>query len=219
MSDIVRLINELGAILNRTMKIIITLFAFLLFLQSCENSDYETEEIKAIGEISNDYLVKEDLSKILDIPDSILGHKVDKLSIDSLDIKVYFSDALLPIAQEREDNLWMFKDNNFSKSDSIIFYKIVNSKMFKNLEYREFDKRKIILEKPYQQSNYSEVKTIANKPYKILKFSRICFDEKKENGVVVIEILDGTEYGTMSGFNGAILIKKRNNKWEYVQKK
>lgn len=201
------------------MRTIITLLV-LLCLQSCKkNSDYELEEIKAIGEISNDYLVKEDLSKILDVPDSILGQKVDKPSIDSLDIKVYFSDALSPIAQEREDNLWMFRDNSFSKSDSIIFYQIVNSKMFKKLEYREFDKRKIILEKPYQQSNYSEVKTIANKPYKILKFSRICFDEKKENGVVVIEMLDGTEYGTMSGFNGAILIRKRNNKWEYVQKK
>jgi hypothetical protein len=201
------------------MKTITFLLILLLSLQSCNKiSEYEAEEMKALEEISNDYLVKEDLSKIINLPDSMFGGKVYKPNLDSLDIKVYLSDALLPIAQEKEDNSWMFMDNDFSKSDSIIFYKIVNSKKFKELGYKEFDKKQIILKKPYSQSSYSEIKKHADKPYKILKFSRICFDEKMENGIVVVEILDGLEYGTMSGFNGAILIRKKNNHWEYIQK-
>ena len=162
---------------------------------------------------------KEDLSKIINLPDSMLRRKVHKPNLDSLDIKVYLSDALLPIAQEKEDNSWMFKNNNFSNRDSIVFYKIVNSKKFQELNYRDFDKRKITFKKPYHQSNYSEIKAYADKPYKILKFSRICFDEKMENGIVVVEMLEGLEYGTMSGFNGAILIKKKNNHWEYIPQK
>ncbi len=43
----------------------------------------------------------------------MLGRKVHKPNLDSLNIKVYLSDALLPIAQEKEDNSWMFKNNNF----------------------------------------------------------------------------------------------------------
>jgi len=30
-------------------------------------------------------------------------------------------------------------------------------------------------------------------------------------------LLTGLEYGTQSGYNGAILIKKENNKWIYTQ--
>ncbi|WP_026727530.1 hypothetical protein [Flavobacterium denitrificans] len=190
------------------------LFVFLLVisLQSCEDS-YKTEELKAIEDISNDFLIKKDLDVLLNVPDSIDHIKVYKPNVDSLDIKVYLSDALVPIAQEKEDNLWMFKNNNFSKSDSIVFYGIVNSSRFKGLRYREFDKKKIKLKKPYSQSEISEVKIVADQEYKILKFSRVCFDTDKQNGIVVVELLTGLEYGTQSGFNGSILIKKKNNKW------
>jgi len=193
------------------------LFVFLLVisLQSCEDS-YETEELKAIEDISNDFLIKKDLDKLLNVPDLIDHIKVYKPNVDSLDIKVYLSDALVPIAQEKEDNLWMFKNNGFSKSDSIVFYGIVNSSRFKELGYRDFDKKKIKLKKPYSQSEISEVKIVADQEYKILKFSRVCFDAGKQNGIVVIELLTGLEYGTQSGFNGSILIKKKNNKWVCV---
>lgn len=193
------------------------LFVFLLVisLQSCEDS-YETEELKAIEDISNDFLIKKDLDKLLNVPDSIGHIKVYKPNVDSLNIKVYLSDALVPIAQEKEDNLWMFKNNGFSKSDSIVFYGIVNSSRFKELGYRDFDKKKIRLKKPYSQSEISEVKIVADQEYKILKFSRVCFDADKQNGIVVVELLTGLEYGTQSGFNGSILIKKKNNKWVCV---
>ena len=193
-------------------------FLLVIALQGCKNNySYENEELKAIEDISNDFLIKKDLNKLLDVPDSIDHVKVYKPNIDSLNINVYLSDALIPIVQEKEDNLWMFKNNQFSKSDSIVFYGIVNSNRFKELGYRDFDKTKIKLRKPYSQSEISEVKIVADQEYKILKFSRVCFDDEKQNGVVVVELLTGLEYGTQSGYNGAILIKKENNKWIYTQ--
>ena len=150
----------------------ILVFLIAISLQSC-NDSYEIEELKAIDDISNDFLIKKDLNKLLNVPDSIDHIAVYKPNIDSLNIKVYLSDALIPIAQEKEDNLWMFKNNKFSKSDSIIFYGIVNSSRFKELQYRDFDKKKIKLKKPYSQSEISEVKIVADQEYKILKFSRV----------------------------------------------
>lgn len=194
------------------MKKFLLVFLIAIILQSC-NDSYEIEELKAIEDISNDFLIKKDLNTLLNVPDSIDHIAVYKPNIDSLNIKVYLSDALIPIAQEKEDNLWMFKNNEFSKSDSIIFYGIVNSNRFKELQYRDFDKKKIKLKKPYSQSEISEVKIVADQEYKILKFSRVCFDAEKQNGIVVVELLTGLEYGTQSGFNGSVLIKKKNNKW------
>ena len=202
------------------MRKIQILFIFIICLQSCNrNSEYEAEELKALEEVSSDFLFKKDFNIRMNPPELIVKGKITETIADSSAIRVFISDALLPINQEKEDNLWMFKDNNFSKTDSIMFYQISNSKKFKELGYREFDKQKINLKKPYIQSEYSEIKKYADKPYKILKFSRICFDINKENGIVVIEMLEGSEYGTMNGYNGAILIKKKNNRWHYVQKK
>jgi hypothetical protein len=202
------------------MRKIQILFILITCLQSCNrNTEYEAEELKALEEISSDFLFKEDFNKRMNPPPIVLNGKITETIADSSAIRVFVSDALLPINQEKEDNLWMFKDNNFSKTDSINFYQISNSKKFKELDYREFDKQKINLKKPYIQAQYSEINKYADKPFKILKFSRICFDLNKKNGVVVIEMLEGSEYGTMNGYNGAILIKKENNRWHYVQKK
>ena len=144
---------------------------------------------------------------------------VIKPNIDTMNIKVYISDALMPISQIKEDNEWMFKDNNFSIGDSIKFYEIRNSQMFGKLKYAEIDKSKIKLIKPYEQFRKSQIKVYADEEYKILKFSRVCFDQKKENGIVVIEYLVGFESGMSSGYNGALLIKKINNEWKFVEKK
>jgi hypothetical protein len=48
------------------------LLAFLIAisLQSC-NDSYEIEELKAIEDITNDFLIKKDLNKLLNVPDSI----------------------------------------------------------------------------------------------------------------------------------------------------
>ncbi|TCN55607.1 hypothetical protein D0809_16255 [Flavobacterium circumlabens] len=193
------------------MKITTSIFIILFFF-GCQKS-YEKEEVKAIEDITNDYLKKNHLDKYYLNPPDFFGKPTPKANIDKLDFKVYLSDALMPINQIREDNKWMFKNNDFIKSDSIIFYGIMNSKKFKDLEYREYDKSKIKLIKPYKQFNEDA------KPeddYSKILFSRVCFDEKMENGIVVINYLIGNESGYTNGYNMALLIKKKNNKWSYV---
>lgn len=197
-------------------KFLIIFFSIVII--SC-NDSYEKEELKAIEDITNDYLKRNDLDKILNPPKFSDDQIVIKPNIDTLNIKVYLSDALLPISQIKEDNEWMFKNNSFSASDSIKFYGIRDSKTFKKLEYIEINKSKIKLIKPYRQFEKSQIKVSADEEYKILKFSRVCFDEKRENGIVVVEYLVGYESGTMSGFHGALLIKKVNNQWTFVGRK
>lgn len=193
------------------MRVIATILLILTFL-SCQKS-YEKEELKAIEEIANDYLKKNHLDQYYLNPPDFFGKTTPKANIDTLDFKVYLSDALMPIDQVREDNKWMFKNNNFKKSDSIIFYGIMDSKKFKELEYREYDKSKIRLIKPYKQFD-EEIKP--EDDYSKILFSRVCFDERMENGIVVIDYLIGNENGYTSGYNMALLIKKKNNKWSYV---
>ncbi len=106
------------------MKIIISILIILSFF-GCQKA-YEKEEVKAIEEITNDYLKKNHLDKYYLNPPDFFGKPAPKANIDTLDFKVYLSDALMPINQIRKDNKWMFKNNDFSKSDSIIFYGIMN---------------------------------------------------------------------------------------------
>lgn len=196
------------------MRIITLIFIIVTFF-SCQKA-YEKEEVKAIEEITNDYLKKNHLDKYYLNPKDFFGKPTTKASIDTLDFKLYLSDALMPISQIREDNKWMFKNNDFNKSDSIIFYGIMDSKKFKELEYREYDKSKIKLIKPYKQFN-EDIKP--NDDYSKILFSRVCFDEKMENGIVVIDYLIGNESGYTNGYNMALLIKKKNNKWSYVSRR
>ncbi|TCN50016.1 hypothetical protein D0809_24020 [Flavobacterium circumlabens] len=178
-------------------NIILIIFSFV-FLNCGRN--YEIEEDKAINDIVNDYLKNSRESNIN------VGEK-----------NVFISDALIPISQIKEDDELMFINNSFKPSDSIIFYQIVNSNTFKNLKYREFNKGNLQLDKPYKQSKKSDLKVTDENVLKIIKLSRICFDDNMENGVAVIEYMVGNEYTTENGYNGALLLKKVNNKWTYVR--
>lgn len=179
----------------------------------------DKEELDAITDIANDYLEKNVLKEILEPRDIYSDKPLEKLNIDSLDLKVYLSDALLPIAQVKQDNEWMFNDNYSGTPDSAIFYDIVNSEEFGKLTYREFDKKEIRLIKPFRQFEKSQEKVTTEESYSILNFSRVCFDIKKQNGVVVIEYLQGFTSGSMNGYHMALLIKKKNNKWTYIPRK
>ena len=199
------------------MRKIFVLFMFTILLTSCKD-DYEQEELKAIEDVANDYLKTNDL--LLNPTKFFDDQVIVKPNIDSLDIKVYFSDALLPISQVKEDSEWMFTDNNLKKaSDSITFFSILNSQRFKDLKFREFAKSKLKLERPYTQFKSSQTKFTADEEYRVLNFSRVCFDDKRENGIVVIEYLVGYESGTSSGYHNSLLIKKKNGKWTYVRRK
>jgi|TARA_B110000093_G_C12788131_1_gene333482 hypothetical protein len=202
---------------------IIILIVFIISLISCD-SNYEKEEFKAIEDITYNYLVKNHLNKIKEEPYLNYENDIEEvyekpLNLDTLDLKVYLSDALLPISQVKEDNDWMFNDNYFRTKDSAIFYSIVNSKEFKNLKYREFKKNKIKFIKPYRQFEKSNEKLEENEEYSLLSFSRVCFDEKRENGVVVIEYRNGNKGYTSYGNHMAFLIKKTGEKWEYIPRK
>jgi hypothetical protein len=199
------------------MRKIFVLLMFTILLTSCKD-DYEQEELKAIEDVANDYLKTNDL--LLNPTKFFDDQVIAKPNIDSLDIKVYFSDALLPISQVKEDNEWMFTDNDFKKaSDSISFFSILNSQTFKDLKFREFEKSKLKLKRPYTQFKSSQTKFTADEEYRVLNFSRVCFDDKRENGIVVIEYLVGFESGTSSGYHNSLLIKKKNGKWTYVRRK
>jgi len=198
-------------------KFLSIIFICLVFT-GC-NDNYENEEIVAIEDLTNDYLERNILKEILEPSDIFNDKPSPKPNIDTLDLKVYLSDALIPIAQVKQDNEWMFNDNYFGTPDSAIFYGIVHSINFKKLNYREYDKREIQLIKPFRQFEKSQAKVIADESYTILNFSRVCFDSKKENAVVVIEYLQGFTSGSMSGYHMALLIKKKGNKWTYIPRK
>jgi hypothetical protein len=200
--------------MNKLLNIIL----ITLILCGC-NDNYDKDELDAITDITNDYLERNILQETLTPHDLFSDKPLAKPNIDSLDLKVYISDALIPIAQIKEDNEWMFNDNYFGTSDSAIFYGIVNSEKFRQLGYKEFDKQKVTLIKPFRQFGKSQEKIIADEVYTILNFSRVCFDNNKENGVVVIEYLQGLESGTRNGYHMALLIKKKNNKWTYIPRK
>ena len=154
------------------MKRIILTF-FLISLISC-NNNYEKEEFKALEDITNNYLLKNHLNKMREKSQIFSENEIEEiyekpLNIDTLDLKVYLSDALLPISQVKEDNEWMFDDNYFGTKDSTIFHSIVNSRDFENLKYREFEKSKIQFIKPYRQFEKSNEKLKENEDENAVK--------------------------------------------------
>lgn len=199
-----------------------TLLLIFFTLVSCKNS-YENEELKAIEDITNEFLKENDLKIILNPPPGPDGKPSWVTNVDSLDIKVVFSHKLVSINDHKKSNTWMFKNNSFTKSDSLIFYQIINSKLFEKLEKRSFNKNSLKLAKPYRQVEKEEIEL--NEGFPNIKYSRICFDEKRQNGVVVIDFLNDVKTddssqiaGTGSGFNGVLLIRKVNNKWVIINK-
>ena len=186
-------------------------FIILIICASCKN-DYENEEIKALTDITNDYLKRSHLN----LQKEYL--KLDTLQIDNseLDFDVYISDALIPIKQIKEDNEWMFS-NNFSKKNSILFNELINSEKFNSLTYREFDKTKIKLEKPYNQMLIKNDKTLSGKEYLMFNYSRVCFNDKMDKGIVVIDYKIGDRYGFNQGYNMSLILTKSNGKWTYIK--
>ncbi|WP_457617673.1 hypothetical protein [Lutibacter sp.] len=188
-------------------KIYYIIFTLLIF--SC-NRSYEREEIKVIIDFTNSYLKKEHLQKLENY--ELICSENKKL--DSFNLNIYISDYLLPISKIREDEKWMF-DDNYSGKDSIIFRNILNSKKFNELTYREFDKNQIKLIEPYKQ--IIEYKPLDD--YIRIRFSRVCFDKKRENAIVLIEYNFHCDKFNVSGFERPYLLRKIKNKWNYIPTK
>jgi hypothetical protein len=191
-------------------KIIILLISLTIF--GCKNS-YEKEEFNAIQSILNNYLKLEYLeNKPFAENDNIKSDKVYNTKI-----KVYISDALIPISQIKEDEYWMFTNNFRFAENKNAFNEIINSTKFKKLRYREIKKKQIELINPYEQSENSRVDLKNEEKYNILSFSRVCFDYQMENGIVVINESIGRKGGKIQGNHKVLLIKKVDGKWVYIE--
>jgi hypothetical protein len=191
-------------------KIIILLISLTIF--GCKNS-YEKEEFNAIQSILNNYLKLEYLeNKPFEENENIKSDKIYNTKI-----KVYISDALIPISQIKEDEYWMFTNNFRFAENKNKFNEIINSTIFKKLRYREIKKKQIELINPYEQSENSRVDLKNEEKYNILSFSRVCFDYQMENGIVVINESIGRKGGKIQGNHKVLLIKKVNGKWVYIK--
>ena len=202
--------------MKTVLKIILVIF-ISISLFSCNK--YEEEELKAIQDISNNYLDKNDLQKILNPPNFSNEIEIEKPDINKLNLKVYISDELRPIMQIKEDNEWMFKNNNMSKKDSVAYFNLVNSEKFKSLKYRTFDKTKIKFIKPYHYFDYTKQKLKDGENYNYLSFSRFCFDEDYNFGVTVIDYHVSSNGYSFMGYNMSLLIKKIDGKWKIIAPK
>jgi len=192
-------------------------FAFLLliFLFGCKN--YNSEEFNAIQDFTNEYLLTKHLPEILDLipppPPGVMALQKSKPNIDSLDFKVYISDALLPIAQIKKDNRNLFNKTLKSTKSDNVFKAITKSHRFTNLGYREIEKSKIHLTKPYREifDIQSEIKE--NDEYVEFYFSRVCFDTDYNYGLIFVNY-NVFRNGMGTGQIGIYLIHKVNSKWK-----
>jgi hypothetical protein len=210
------------------LNLIILCFLYLVTL-SCTRR-YEAEEFKAYQDITNKYLAVHDLHDLLYPPPepgpqdftnsrNIVPVKVDSLKlIDSLKIKVFISDALLPISQIKEDDDWMFKDSIVYKVHDSIFLSIMNTDRFKRLKYRELNKNELVLNKPYYQIFNPRKEIGTDEKYLLFNFSRICFNHDFTFGLVLIEFQRGTDsYYGIGQLKVFLIRKNQKNIWEIIE--
>jgi len=194
-----------------------TLFLLIsLSIISCRKP-YEKEEFYAIQNILNDYLKREYLENEIRPYIHLKEETNSKFNTDSTEIKVYISDALIPISQIKEDEYWMFINNYSDPENKKIFKQIINSDQFKKLRYREIDKKNIKLINPYKQAESSIILLKNKEKYHIFNFSRVCFDNQKKNGIIVLNESIGKNGLEIQGNYKALLIKKKNKKWTYIK--
>ena len=202
------------------MKIILLLFSILI-LTDCSNRDYIQIEDKAIQDITNDYLKSNHLRKNRLKPPPPPSE--DNIQID-FDIKeekqdvykVYVSDALLPISQIKEDNQRMFNEMYKTPKLDSLFNSLMLTNEFDNLAYREFDKKRMIFLKPYQQFTDHKNEIGKEEEYLIFSFSRISFSADYKFGLVVINYRFGWPNGNGGGSHRPYLIENVNNEWKLI---
>jgi hypothetical protein len=199
-----------------------------LFLLSCDanniglkdDTEYRELEFEALEDLTNQYLRQVHLSHLKDYENMMSEINNEKPPVFNFkDLPVYISDALVPIAQIEEDEKWMFEDRYKDNKNKQLFQKIINSKQFKTLFYREFNKSDMILDEPFKQVYETPPNLKKDQEYVILNFSRVCFDKKREKGVVVIHYTHGYDNGKNSGNHGVYMIEKKVDGWIYIQPK
>lgn len=199
----------------------IYLLLLTLIIFGCTDNRYNKIEVAAIQDISNDYIKIKHRRKWPKPPpppptdnDEI---QIDfKISEEQDVYKVFLSDALLPISQLKEDNEWMFDKLYETPIFDSLFNSITNSERFEKLGYREFEKKNVTFNEPYQQFVDRKKEVGQDEEYLIIGFSRICFNKDFTLGLVVIDYKYGWPNGTGGGFHRPYLIKVENDRWKVI---
>lgn len=200
------------------MRILIFFFSFIL-ISGCEShKSYEIEEDKAIQDVINSYI-----THYIEEANRLPGHSrfdsaVLQRDLNHEKIQVYISDALIPISQMFEDDIWMASENYDDPALESEFSKLYRSDKFRKLNYREFNKNEINLTFPLVQCIDCDDNISEDQQYSLISLSRICFNEERDMGLVVIHYGVGYESSNMSGHFGPFLIKKQQDNWTIIPK-
>jgi hypothetical protein len=201
----------------------IVLIIVLVFC-SCENS-YEKEESQAIRDITDAFIIKEHWNEVVDPPFPILGMKLPRAAIDSHEVQVVFCDTLSAFSEISSKKRFVFDNNRYNGADQATLRKIIDQEQFGQLPSRKISIKTVDLPKHFRNVGRSQLKH--GDFYLNLKFSRICFDEKMENGLVVLDM--GTGFQGNSKLRQLFptykervntqltLIKKVDGKWKMVE--
>ncbi len=179
-----------------------------------EREKYKNEEFAAIESIVNNYLKTYRLPELLDQTNYPGLPLLPKLSLDTIDAKVYLSDGLMPLAQTKEDDESTYQPDKADSYD-VVYKKLMSSPTFSELGYREFNKKAITLQRPFRQIFRPKRDVKEEEQYSELKLSRICFDEKLNRGMLYLWFSQGSSSATTSHVT-LLLIEKKKDKWVIV---
>ncbi|GAB4029733.1 hypothetical protein [Spirosoma jeollabukense] len=179
-----------------------------------EQEKYQDEEFNAIESVVNDYLKIYRLPELLDQRNYPILPLLPKPSIDTIDAKVYLSDALMSLAQTKEEDESTYHPDKANSFD-IVYKNLMASSTFSELGYREFDKKEIILQKPFRQIFRPNRDVKEEEQYSELRLSRICFDDNLNRGMLYLYFSQGNS-GAATSHSTLLLIEKKIDKWVIV---
>ena len=191
-------------------KIIIIVFVFLTTFSNAQNIN---EELKAINDVFPEILKRAwpgnpvyeemnypfgDLKRELEVTDSLKKY-VHRL---------YICDTLKSLSKILKDNNEIIKNERFS----LIYLKLIKENNIKSLVDYKFDRNRI-----NNMWIYTQIDSLPQnlkEGYLYIKFSRVCFNKKKDLGLFYISVL---EHG-LTGFSTLVLIEKyiKQDKWMFV---
>jgi hypothetical protein len=204
------------------MRYLVLIIAFVFF--SCGNS-YEKEECQAIEDITNDFIIREHWNKTINTSFVVLGKKYPRPVIDSLNFDVVVCDTLSAFSEISSKKRFVFDNNRYNGAEQEMLKKIMRQQQFERLSSRGISVKSTELPKHYRNVERLDLKD--GDFYLNLKFSRICFDETMENGLVIVDMGMGvhgkSKYKFLSEPDKNIttteltLIKKVDGKWKMVE--
>tara|TARA_B100000809_G_scaffold36066_1_gene31651 strand:+ start:58 stop:696 length:639 start_codon:yes stop_codon:yes gene_type:complete len=195
-------------------------------------SSSENEEINAIEDVINEYLLRNEfaVSRTYKINSQITSNEhsedsiivpIEKEKLISTDIindyNVLISDSLFSLSQRKNISPSLFAGNYKGSKYSAKYQELIISSSFRTLDSKKIQPHSIILNSPYKLAdNEKEHKTI-NKDAISIYCSRVCFDSDRKYGVVVLRHSMGINGTNYSGKETALLIIKDGESWTYIE--